>query len=138
MKKLGAREPHYGHATSPLVDGDRLYIQLGEKKPALVALDAATGAEVWRAALGASTYSSPTLARLGGVKQLVTQTAEGLLALDPKTGEPLWTWRRESDSSWTPQSFGENALLVSLDVSTIWTSAGMARRGKRDPAGRRS
>src|SRR6185437_780111 len=49
----GLMMSHWGFSESPLVDGDRLICTPGGKGAAFVALDKATGNEIWRSQLPA-------------------------------------------------------------------------------------
>jgi outer membrane protein assembly factor BamB len=90
-KAFDGAPPTWGHASSPLVDGDRVVVQVGGRRGAcLVALDRKTGKEVWRALGDRPGYSSPVMMDLPGGRQLVYWAAENLSGLDPATGKVLW------------------------------------------------
>ena len=59
----------------------------------LLALDTATGQEVWRAKRGPSRigHSTPVVATLGGREVLVSQGGDVVQGFDPATGERLWS-----------------------------------------------
>lgn len=104
-----------GHA-SPLIDGDRIILNLGGKPDACVlALDRNTGREVWRALGEPVSNSSPVIVTAGGRRQLIVWTNESVSALDPATGAVLWREAMKTsgnDSNITPVCAG-NLLLVS-------------------------
>jgi outer membrane protein assembly factor BamB len=84
--------PAFGNVSSPLIDGEALYVQSGG---AVTRLKKQTGEVVWRAlesrdAMNGSPFSSPVLATLAGRRQLVVQTRTELAGLDPDTGTVLW------------------------------------------------
>ncbi len=84
--------PAFGNVSSPLVDGDALYVQSGG---AVARLKKQSGEVVWRAlesadAMNGSPFASPVLATLAGKRQLVAQTRTELAGLDPDTGAVLW------------------------------------------------
>ncbi len=61
-------------------------------KTALVALDKATGNEIWRSEVSASAhYSSAIAIREKGATAIVQGTGDGLVVLDAKDGKTLWT-----------------------------------------------
>ncbi len=83
---------------SPLVDGDRLVFTPGARDAALVAVDKATGRDVWRAAIpdlgpkgrdGAG-YSSIVISNGAGVKQYVQLLGRGLVGIRASDGKFLW------------------------------------------------
>jgi outer membrane protein assembly factor BamB len=87
---------------SPLVDGDRLVFTPGARDAALVAVDKATGQEIWRAAVpdlgpegkdGAG-YSSIVISHGAGVKQYVQLMGHGLVGIRASNGEFLWGYNR--------------------------------------------
>lgn len=84
--------PAFGNVSSPLVDGDGLFVQSGA---AVMRLDKGTGEIRWRAlenrdAMNASPFSSPVVATLAGRRQLIVQTRTELAGLDLDSGEVLW------------------------------------------------
>lgn len=98
MARYGTPLPSFGLVCSPLVVGDHLYVQAGAS---LVKLDKHTGNEVWRTltdggAMMGSAFSSPMLARLCGVEQVLVQTRKLLAGVDPATGMVLWSTEVEA------------------------------------------
>lgn len=83
--------PAFGAAASPLVDGNLVIIHVGGKdQGALTAFDTATGEVRWRWTGDGPGYTSPVIATLGGIRQLVTQSQRRCLALSPADGQLLW------------------------------------------------
>ncbi len=83
--------PYWGTATSPVVEGGRVYVHAGScEEGALFCLDPATGAEVWVQDQHANCYSSPLVEEVGGVRQLVEFNHHGLCGVDLESGEILW------------------------------------------------
>jgi outer membrane protein assembly factor BamB len=91
VKDFNGRVPTWGHACSPLVDGDRVIVQPGGTPDAcLVALDTATGRAVWRSLTDRPGYSSPVILSGKGWRQLIYWTAEHVVGLEPATGKAVW------------------------------------------------
>ncbi|MGL4513407.1 MAG: PQQ-binding-like beta-propeller repeat protein, partial [Lacipirellulaceae bacterium] len=61
----------WGLCSTPLVTGGRVFTNPGADAAAWVALDASTGAELWRSRGKRHGHASPVLATLGGKRQLV-------------------------------------------------------------------
>lgn len=80
------RKGYFGVATSPLVAEGRVFVNAGSKGAGIVAFDAATGRELWKATDHKAGYSSPTMARIDGKQRLICLTRDGLLILDPNNG----------------------------------------------------
>lgn len=83
----------FGFVCSPLIDGDFLFVQTSG---GLVKLNCATGEMAWRSlnesgGMMGGAFSSPMLAELVGVKQLVIQTRAKLCGVDPEQGTELWS-----------------------------------------------
>lgn len=109
--------PAFGFVSSPLVDGDSLYVQAGAS---FVKLEKATGKVVWRAlqddgGMMGSAFSSPIMATLAGQRQLVVQTREKLVGVDPTTGRSLWEQS-------VPSFRGMNILTPVVRGDDIFTS----------------
>ncbi len=80
-----------GHTGSPVIDGDRLLVQVGSTNNAtVVAADKRTGRILWRALSEHSSYSSPVVGTAAGRRQVITATCEGLVGLDVADGALLW------------------------------------------------
>jgi outer membrane protein assembly factor BamB len=83
--------PTWAFSTAPLVDGDRLLVEVGGSGArAIAALDKKTGAVVWTSQEGHVAYSSPIPIELQGAKQFLFLLQEKLVSLDPE-GRELWS-----------------------------------------------
>jgi outer membrane protein assembly factor BamB len=83
--------PMWGIAAAPLVHGDRVILHIGGQDGAcVVALDVATGEELWRALHDRGSYSSPILTQQAGQQILIVWTGDNIAALDPATGAVHW------------------------------------------------
>lgn len=91
-RNLGLPENHYGHSSSLLAYDKFLYVQLDQKKnPKLMALDIASGKEVWSAARKTISWASPIIAQTPAGPQIVLNSETTVDAYDPITGAQLWT-----------------------------------------------
>jgi len=87
-----AKIPTWGFATQLLVDGSRLYCIVGGPGHALVAFEAATGKELWRALSSREPgYSTPLIRTINGQRQLIVRHSDGIAGLTLDTGEVLWS-----------------------------------------------
>ena len=92
VKEFGTPLPAFGFVCSPLCDGDAIFVQAGAS---LVKLDKQTGRVIWRVlrdkgGMSGSAFSSPVMATLAGQRQLIVQTREKLVGVDPLGGQVLW------------------------------------------------
>lgn len=108
--KYKAIEPQWVFSESLLVDGDLVFATPGGTDAAIVALNKMTGEPVWTTPgiNEASAYCSPAIFTLGGRRALVQWLAETLMAVDPKTGEVLWTYKQK-----VPWAIHANTPVVS-------------------------
>ncbi|WP_310821313.1 PQQ-binding-like beta-propeller repeat protein [Stratiformator vulcanicus] len=143
VKRLDAPLPAFGFASSPLLDGQFLYVQAGA---AFLKVDKATGDIVWktledREGRYDSAFSSPTFGTIGGKRQLIVQTRQKLAGVNPDNGKVLWEQNVPSYRGMnilTPQQFGDSFFTSSyrnkswlfninsaddkFDVTEAWSS----------------
>jgi outer membrane protein assembly factor BamB len=110
--------PAFGFVSSPLMDGDSLYVQAGAS---LVKLNKQTGRILWRVlkeegGMMESAFSSPVIATLAGQRQLIVQTRDKLVGVDPKSGDVLWEHE-------VPSFRGMNILTPVVFGDAIFTSS---------------
>jgi outer membrane protein assembly factor BamB len=90
--------PSFGFVSSPLVDGDHVYVQAGAS---FVKLNKRTGETVWRTladggGMNGSAFSSPMQVTIAGQPQFLVQTRERLVGIDPESGKELWSQKIEA------------------------------------------
>jgi len=117
---FGSPRPTWGVSRSPLVHGDTVIVQPGAKGAMLVAYSRATGEEVWRTAGDPLGYSSPTIATLGGVAQVVAVGGTKMVGADAATGRELWS------VPWATQFNGNVATPIAVD-DYVFISSGYAK-----------
>lgn len=83
----------WGYCYSPLVADGRLIVSPGAPDAAIVALDPATGAELWRAAGRPAGYGSFVAVWPRSGCQVIGFDAETLGGWDVATGRRLWEWK---------------------------------------------
>lgn len=81
----------WGYCSSPLVVDGRLIVNPGAPDASVVALDPATGAEVWRCPGKAAGHASFVAADVGGVHQVIGYDHATLGGWDLVTGKRLWS-----------------------------------------------
>ena len=92
---------YFGVATSPLVEGNLVLINVGGPGAGIVALAAQDGKEIWRATNDEASYSSPVIAEIAGKRLAVFFTRLGIEILDPASGKVLFSkrWRARIQAS---------------------------------------
>lgn len=104
--------PGWGFASSPLVDGNLLLLNLGT---AGLAVDKQTGKTAWQTGNDASGYASPVLGKPGGQRCVALFARNAIVGADPKTGKQLWryTWQTSSDVNAADPIIAGNKVFIS-------------------------
>lgn len=91
----------WGTASSPVLYQDKVLVQCDQKKGSfLVALDAATGRELWRAhrdGVSHQSWSTPAVLAADGRTQVVTNGWPYIASYDLTTGKELWRLKSLGD-----------------------------------------
>jgi outer membrane protein assembly factor BamB len=97
---FGGQVPTWGYSESPLLDGNKLIVTPGGQS-AMVALDKATGATIWKSSLrNRVAYCSAQTAIVNGQKQYIQFLAEGVYGLSAADGKPLWSYTNPANGTW--------------------------------------
>ena len=130
----------FGVATSPILEGNLLLLNVGGKEAGIVALDKDSGQEVWRATDHQASYSSPVAATFHGKRRVAFFTREGIVLLDPANGKVDYSkhWRARIQASVNAANpvisdnllffsacYGTGAILLRVDadrIEEIWKS----------------
>ncbi len=142
--RFGVRKGFFGAASTPLVLGGRVIANVGGSEGAgIVAFNADSGSELWRATDHEASYSSPVEARIDGRALAVFFTREGLVALHPEGGQVAYErrWRSRShatvnaatpivlgDIVFLSASYGTGSIAMRLrnqEVEELWSGEGV-------------
>jgi outer membrane protein assembly factor BamB len=102
QEKFGAPKGFFGAASGPLVEGDKVLVNVGGPNGAgIVAFDRESGKVLWTATSDEAGYSAPVAATVGGARHALFLTRVGFVDLDPATGKVLYQmrWRSRNDAS---------------------------------------
>jgi outer membrane protein assembly factor BamB len=134
-----APKGYFGVASSPLVDGNRVLVNVGGKRGGIVAFEAASGKTLWTSTSDEASYSAPVIADINGRHTAVFFTRTGLVALDPSNGTVLYQhrWRARmaasvnaatpivsGDRIFLSAQYGTGAVLLQVTnsaVKPIWS-----------------
>ena len=115
-KQFGKSHPNWGASTSPIVDSNRVIVHFGtDEKGVLVALDAATGDELWKHGQDGPSYSSPLLVDIQGVRQVVEWNHRALVGVESGSGKFLWEYpfpHIGSDQNMPTPAFHNGRILL--------------------------
>lgn len=91
MKDFGSKIPRWAFSSSPVIIDDNLIIEVGgTEERAFISFDKNTGDILWKSGTGIAGYSSPAIAEVDGVKNIIFANSSKLYALNTK-GDTLWT-----------------------------------------------
>ena len=92
IKEHAGRNIKWKNAASPLIEGNLIYVAGGGSGQALMAIDKHSGKVVWKGGNDLMTHSTPALATIHGVRQVIFFTQKGLVGRDAKSGKELWRY----------------------------------------------
>jgi outer membrane protein assembly factor BamB len=135
-REFKSTSPVFGAAASPIVDGSNVIVHVGgDDSGALTAFDVKSGKVNWRWDEDGPGYSSPVIATIGGVRQLITQSQKHCVSVSPADGKLLWkipfTTPYEQNSV-TPVVIGDLVIFGGIqkptfavkvtgrDATTVW------------------
>lgn len=106
--------PICGASLSPLIDGRKIYVHVGhEADGEFLALDKTTGRDIWATRFEGPGYTSPVLAKLGGMRQIVTASHNQWVGIDPESGKLLWGLANRQNM------FNHNSITPAIAGETI-------------------
>lgn len=117
VKRFGSDLPTFGFVSSPLIDGDSVYVQAGGGVARLRKTD---GQVVWHGVrdgggMMGSAFGSPVILTLAGRRQLVVQARTRLIGVALEDGSELWSLPVESFRGMnilTPTFAGKDRLFT--------------------------
>lgn len=138
-KTFNAQAGYFGAGSTPVVEGNLVLVNVGAPRThaGIVAFDLRSGKVVWKATDEQPSYSSPIVATVGGQRQAIFVTRYNCLAVNPTSGDVLWTFpfgaRGPTVNAATPilvgnklfvtASYGVGGVYAEIsakDVEQIW------------------
>ena len=120
------KTPDWGFSSSPLVVDDAVLVAVSGR---VAAYDAATGTPRWMGPKRGTSYSSPQLATIDGVKQVLLLSSDGVAGFAPADGKLLW------EHTWKGYPIVQPAVMPEGDVLISVTDSSGVRRLAAAPAG---
>jgi outer membrane protein assembly factor BamB len=118
-RELGLEIPTWGCASSALVEGAMVVVNMGS---AGVALDRKSGKVVWVSAKGPGAYATPVPFKIGSERYLAILSRQSLIAVQAADGHEVWSypWKTEYDV---------NAADPIVDGDKVFISSGYNHGG---------
>jgi len=119
---LGGGRPGWGYSESPLIVGELVIVTPGGKQGTLAALDKSDGTVMWRSAAVTQRahYSSPIVAELAGVKQIIQFGRESVFGVSMDGRHLLWSYKEPANgtANCATPIVGDNHVLASSAYGT--------------------
>lgn len=116
QEQFGGSVGGWGYSESVLIDGDRLICTPGGSKSTMIALNKATGEEIWSCEANKSAhYASIVRAKIAGIDQYVQSTGDGIIGVAVKDGKLLWEHEHGAGNTAniaTPVVSGDQVLVA--------------------------
>jgi outer membrane protein assembly factor BamB len=122
LQKFKAANLVFGVSCSPLVEGDKILVNVGAKGASVVAFHKDSGEVVWQSQDDGASYASPIIFGSEKQRQVVFLTAKGLLSLSPSDGRLLWKFPLVDfllESSTTPVKIGDVLMAGSISYGSV-------------------
>jgi outer membrane protein assembly factor BamB len=132
LKDFRGENPYWLISESPLVDGNLVIVTPGGRGAGVVALDKMSGKTVWQSKelSDSAGYASPIVADVGGVRTIMTFTADAGVGVRASDGKLMWRNSQAANGTAniaTPvysdgkvfftSSYGTGALLLGLKAA---------------------
>ncbi len=99
LRAYGGRNIRWGISESPLTDGDKVIVNAGGRGASIVALNKATGAEIWKTQSDSPGYSSAVPVDVGGLRHYIVFTGDAAVGVRADNGELLWRYSGAANST---------------------------------------
>jgi len=121
---FGGGRPGWGYSESPLVVDDMLIVTPGGRSGTLLALNKMTGAVIWQSAeqTEGAHYSSPSVASIHGVRQIVQFGRQSVFGVSLQDGSPLWKYS-------APANGTANCCAPIIDGNLVFASSAYGTGG---------
>jgi outer membrane protein assembly factor BamB len=125
FRELGAPEGYFGAGSTPIVESDKLLMNVGGPGAGIVALSLAYGSTVWKSTDEAASYSSPIGFTNDGHRQVIFATRLTTISIDPTNGKVHWRYpfgmRGPTVNAATPLVIDNNLFLsASYGIGARW------------------
>ena len=130
-EKYGKFKNKFGLSGSPIQNQDHFFLLVDDEGPSyLVALDKASGKEIWkRDRTPRNSWSSPAMHTIDGVEQVVVSSAGSVDGYECSTGKLLWSYTDVGgNTGCTPISIGNGKFLIAASAGRDGGNAELAKK----------
>ncbi|MBM3981828.1 MAG: serine/threonine protein kinase [Planctomycetes bacterium] len=112
----GRLDPHgWGSAASPILYGDLVIVNGSIESESLYAFDKKTGKEKWKAKGIIEAWNTPVVVKTkDGKDELIVPIKTKILALNPTTGEQLWTCNTDIGWYMVPSVVAHDGIVYAI------------------------
>jgi outer membrane protein assembly factor BamB len=111
-----------GNDGSCVIDGDHVFVPVGASGASLVCFEKLKGQVLWKSQTDEAAYSSPMMATIGGVKQVVYFSADALMGIQASDGKLLWRVPLKTNAkrhASTPLIRGDSVMVNSHTIGLV-------------------
>src|SRR5262249_14143082 len=134
LLKLAQREcPDPGYCASPLVKGDRIYVQPGgENGKSAFALNKRDGQVIWHSLNDWIGPGTPVWIEYQGTPQVIFFTGEAAVGVAPENGKELWRypWKTQYHLNVATPVYADGKVFVSSNYGTGGAVFRLAQSGR--------
>ena len=115
----------FGSGSSLLLYANLVIVPASVECEAILAFDAASGREVWRAPAEGygAWWSTPILAKVGDRTELIVSVPDEVWGLNPDNGKLRWYSECDSDRALSPSVVLQNDVVYAMGGSRGWSMA---------------
>ena len=124
LRDFGGGTPGWGYSESPLIVDDMVVVTPGGKGGTLLTLNKFTGKTIWQSGgvTEGAHYSSPEVATINGVRQIVQFANKSVFAVTLNEGKPLWSYA-------APANGTANCCSPIIDGNLVFASSSYGTGG---------
>jgi|JI9StandDraft_1071089.scaffolds.fasta_scaffold00990_3 outer membrane protein assembly factor BamB len=130
---VGEKTHGWGTSASPVLFGDLVFINASVESESLIALDRATGKQVWKAGGIREAWNTPIVIKSQeGRQELVIATQGKILAFVPDTGKSLWNCNTDIGWYMVPCIVADEGIVYCLGGRSGTASLAVRAGGSGD------
>lgn len=120
-KNLGVPDNHYGHSSSLLSHGEKLFVQYDDRKQGrILCLNVLSGGTIWDITRKSDiSWASPILAKIDNRYQLVVKGNPIVAGYDIETGRELWSVEAMSGEVGPSPAYGGGLVYAANEYSKM-------------------